>query len=110
MKNFTSFISSETFYKIIKILGDFIVNVTEKLLKEWLGTVIGQRFLKWLTDILVTRFYDKVVEPLMRVSVVRIGYYYDLNDVDNKIKKLKKAEDSNDVDEYLRTLNDVFRK
>ena len=102
--------NSEIFYKLVRILGDFLVNVTEKILKEWLGTVIGQRFLKWLTDILVTRFYDTIIEPIVRVGVIRAGYYYDKNDAENKIKKLNKAEESGDVDEYLRTLNDVFRR
>ena len=99
---------SETFYKVIRVIGDFLVDVTEKVLKEWLGTVIGQRFLKWITDILISRFFDTIIQPLIRVAVVRVGYYYDVNDAEDKIKKLKKAEDSNDVDEYLRTLNDVF--
>lgn len=94
----------------MKIIGDFFVNVTEEVLKQWLGTTVGQRFLKWFTDILVTRFYDKIVEPIVRVGVVRMGYYYDVNDAEEKIKKLKKAEDSNDSDAYRRALNDAFRK
>lgn len=105
MKNF---LSSDSFYKLIKIIGDFLVNASEQVVKQWLGTVIGQRFFKWLTDILITRFYDSIIEPLMRVGVVRVGYYYDLKDAENKIKKLKKAEASNDLEEYLRTLDDVF--
>lgn len=102
--------SSESVYSFLKIIGDYIVNITEGIVKQWLGTQVGGRFLKWLTDIIVTRFYDTIVIPLMRVSVIRLGYYYDIHDAENKIKKLKIAEDSNDVDEYLRTLNDVFRK
>ena len=102
--------SSESVYSILKVIGDFIVNSTEVLFKQWLGTVIGQRFLKWLTDILISRFYDTIIVPLMRVGVIRLGYYYDVNSAEEKIKKLKLAEDSNDVDEYLRTLNTVFTK
>lgn len=104
------FFSSESFYKIISVTGNFVVDATETVAKEWLGTVIGQRFLKWFTDIIVTRFFDTIAEPFMRVAAVRMGYYYDRSDAVDKFKKLKKAEDSNDVDEYLRTLNDVFRK
>lgn len=95
---------------MIKTFGNFLVNASEEVVKQWLGTQIGLRFFKWFTDIIISRFWNTIVEPFMRVAAVRVGYYYDVNDSDNKFKKLKKAEDSNDVDEYLRALNDVFRK
>ena len=101
---------SDKIFKTITTILDAIIGMIEGILKQWLGTVIGQRFLKWLTDILVTRFFDTIVEPLMRVGVVRVGYYFDLKDSKDRIKKLKAAEDSNNEQVYYDTLNDVFRK
>jgi hypothetical protein len=109
MKIFKS-LSSETFYKLISTLANGILNISEEFLKQWLGTVMGGRFLKWFTDILVKRFADQLVRPIIMLGVIRLGYYYDVHDAKNKIKKLENAEDANDEELYIRTLNDILRK
>lgn len=102
-------LSSEKFYELMKIIGDALVNMSEEFIKQWLGTQVGGRFMKWLTDILVTRFYDQTIKVFTRVGVIRLGYYYDEHDAANVIKKLKQAEEANDEDLYMRTLNDALR-
>ena len=104
------FLNSEKFYSLVSILGNFIVNSSEELVKQWLGTVVGQRFLKWFTDIIVSKFWDSFVEPLMRVGAVRAGYEYDKNNAEERFKKLKKVEGTTDEELYLRTLNDTFNR
>lgn len=101
---------SDKFYNLLKSISNVILGVSEEFLKQWLGTVIGQRVLKFIIDFLVSRLFSEVVEPLMRVGVIRAGYYYDINDAQEKIKKLKNAEDSNDKKLYIDTLNSILRK
>lgn len=101
---------SDKLYKFLKFISGNLLNVLEEFLKQWLGTVIGQRFLKFFIDFLVKRLFSQVVEPLMRVGVIRVGYMYDLHDAQNKIKKLEAAEASNNEELYIRTLNDILRK
>lgn len=105
---FKKLFTSDRFYGVVKAIANFGINSTETMLKEWLGTVIGQRMLKWLIDILITKFYDQIIDPIIRVGVIRVGYYYDVHDAKDKIKKLKNAEDANDKELYLRTLNDIL--
>jgi hypothetical protein len=109
MKIFKS-LSSDTFYKLISVLANGVLDISEGFLKQWLGTVIGGRFVKWFTDILVKRFADQLARPIIMLGVIRLGYYYDVHDAKNKIKKLENAEDANDEELYIRTLNDILRK
>jgi len=110
MKNiFKKLFSGEAFYTMLKSVGDTLVDMTEPLLKQWLGTVVGQRWLKWATDILVSRFYDTVVKVLLRVGTVRAGYIYDDSRADRIVIRLQTAEESNDEELYMRTLNDALR-
>lgn len=102
-------LSSEKLYELMKIIGDGLVNLSEEFVKQWLGTEMGGRFMKWLTDILVTRFYDQTIRVFTRVGVIRLGYYYDEHDAANIIKKLNQAEEANDDELYMRTLNDALR-
>lgn len=107
---FKKIFSGEAFYTLLSKVSNIILDMSEEVLKQWLGTVIGGRFLKWFTDILIKRFSAELVKPIIALGVIRLGYYYDEKDAENKIKKLKQAEDANDEDYYLRTLNDVLRK
>lgn len=102
--------NSENFYSFTKVIGDYIVNITEPMLKQFIGTYVGGRFLKWFTDILISRFYDTIVIPLIRVGVIRIGYYYDVRESEIIIRKLHEAEQANDDDLYMRTLNDALKR
>lgn len=103
------FFTSEGFYSILKSVTNFTFNTCEVALKEWLGTVIGQRFLKWFTDLIITKFFDTLVEPIVRVAVIRVGYYYDKHEASIIIRKLNEAEEANDEELYMRTLNDALR-
>lgn len=94
---------------MVKTVGDILVDMTEPLLKQWLGTVVGQRWLKWATDIIVSRFYDSVVKVLLRVGAVRAGYIFDDSHADRIIIRLQTAEETNDEELYMRTLNDALR-
>ena len=104
-----AYFTSDVFYNTATYIADKILDITEPLIKQWLGTVIGQRWLKWLTDVLVSRFYDQILRVLTTVGIIRLGYYYDVHDAENSIKKLHKAEDANDDELYMRTLNDALR-
>lgn len=101
---------SNKFYSVVKSISNTLLDISEPALKQWLGTVIGQRFLKWFTDIIIKRFFIEIAEPIMRVGVIRVGYYYDVNEAKDKIKKLKNAEDANNEELYIATLNDIRRK
>lgn len=101
--------SSEPFYQMLKKVADILVSMTEELLKQWLGTYVGGRFMKWLTDILVTKFYDQTIRIFTRVGVIRLGYIFDDRHADKIIIKLQTAEEANDEELYMRTLNDALR-
>jgi len=110
MKIILKLFSSDTYFNIITKISEGVIGMVEEVVKQWVGTAIGQRWLKWFTDILITRFGDTIVKPAMRVWLVREGYRYDQADAKDRIKKLKAAEGSNDEQVYYDTLNDVFRK
>jgi len=63
-------LSSEKFYSLVSVVGNFVVNSSEEVVKQWLGTVIGQRFLKWVTDIIVSKFWDSIVERLVSLKAI----------------------------------------
>jgi hypothetical protein len=110
MKNlFKKLFSGEAFYSMVKTVGDLLVNMTEQLIKQWLGTVVGGRFMKWLTDIMVTKFYDETIRIFTRVGVIRLGYHFDDSRADRVIIRLQLAEEANDEELYMRTLNDALR-
>jgi len=108
-EKFKAYFTSEVFYTLLKKIGDTLVDMTEPLLKQWLGTVVGQRWLKWFTDIIVTRFMDQIVRVIMRVGAVRAGYIFDDSRADRIVIRLQTAEENNDEDLYMRTLNDALR-
>jgi len=111
MKNiFKKIFSGEAFYAVLDKCSTILLDIGEEALKQWLGTVIGMRFTKWFTDTLVKRFGSQLVRPLTAIYVIKFGYYFDDNAADNKIKKLERAEDANDEEYYMRTLNDILRK
>jgi hypothetical protein len=110
MKNiFKKIFSGEAFYTMIKTVADLLVNMTEGVIKQWLGTVIGGRFMKWFTDILVTKFYDQTIRIFVRVGVIRLGYSFDDSHADRVVIRLQLAEEANDEELYMRTLNDALR-
>jgi len=104
-----AYFTSEVFYKTAKYIADKLLDITEPMIKQWLGTYVGGRFLKWFTDVLVTRFYDQIVRVLTRVGVIRLGYMFDDAQADRVVIRLQLAEESNDEDLYMRTLNDALR-
>lgn len=65
--------------------------------------------MKWLTDILITRFYDQTIRVFTRVGVIRLGYMFDDSHADRVIIRLQLAEEANDEELYMRTLNDALR-
>lgn len=110
MKNILKKIfSGEAFYTMAKTVADLLVTMTEEMIKQWLGTVIGGRFMKWLTDILVTKFYDQTIRVFTRVGVIRLGYMFDDSRADRVVLRLQLAEEANDEELYMRTLNDALR-
>ncbi len=101
--------TSDQFYTFIKKFSGLLTQILEEFIKQFLNTQVGQYFFKWFIDFIVTKFFDQLVKPIMRVAIIKVGYYYDVHDAENRIKKLKTAEESNDEDLYYRTLNDVLK-
>ena len=101
--------NSETFYKLLKASSNFLLTVLEKLLKAYLNTTLGQGSLKWFINFIVKRLRKEVAEPIMAVSLIKINYYYDTKDADNKVKRLIKAHESENEDLYYTTLNDILK-
>ena len=101
--------NTDKIYSITKRISDTLLNVLEKLSKEFVGTYVGQRFLKFITDFIVSRLFKEVAEPMMRVGVIKLNYYFDVNDSKNRIKRLVVAKESENEDLYRSTLNDIVK-
>lgn len=106
---FKKWFTSDIFYKIISVFGNFIVDVAEGIIKQWLGTVVGQRFFKWFTDKLTEKFFDQTIRVWTMVGTIRAGYMYDDSRADRIVIRLLEADEANDEDLYMRTLNDALR-
>lgn len=99
---------SNRFYNLLLKIFSVFEHVFLTLLKAYLNTVVGQNFFKKAVNYAVDKAWDEVVEPFMKVALVRAGYSYDVKQGKVLIEKLKQAEEANDQDTYDSTVDDIL--
>lgn len=96
---------------IKEILINFLKGEAIKIaLKNILGSVAMGGFKAWLIKFIVTELYEELGEPLIRAGINQVGYYYDKIDGKITIKKIDKAREEGDAENYRDGVNDIFTK
>lgn len=92
-----------------KILLDLLKGQAVKLaLKKLLGSAMVGGPKAWLIKFIVTELFEEVAEPLIRYALNQVGYYYDKIDGEVKIKKLNRARENNNEQDYNATIDDIL--
>ena len=84
--------------------GEFI----KLVLKKILGSAAMGGFQAWLVKYIVTELYDELGEPILKAGVNYVGYRYDKYKGKVHIRKLDKARDENDENNYNRTIDTIL--
>ena len=92
-----------------KILLDLLKGQAVKLaLKKLLGSAMVGGPKAWLIKFIVTELFEEIAEPFIRYALNQVGYYYDKIDGEVKIKKLDRARENNNEQDYNATIDDIL--
>lgn len=100
--------SSDQFYKLLSKITGFLSQFAEAFIKSYLNTQIGQGVLKRVIDFTVEKLFDEVVDPVLKVALVKIGYRYDVHQGKRLIEKLHRAEEEGNAEDYDNTTDVIL--
>jgi len=70
------------------------------------GPLLG--FRTWLVKLIITEFFEEIAEPLIRLSLRRLEYSYKKVEGKIIIKKIEKAKNENNQNDYDHSVDDIF--
>lgn len=100
--------TSNYFYNMLTKIYSVIEALFIACVKAYLNTYIGQAFLSKFINYAVDKFRDEIINPLMTIVLVRVGYSYDVSQGRVLIEKLKTAEENSDASTYDSTVDDIL--
>ena len=62
----------------------------------------------WIISFVVKNLWDEIAEPLIRSGLVEIQYLYEKQEGKVQIKKLEKAINENNKEDYEDTIDDIY--
>jgi hypothetical protein len=97
-------------------LRDAIIPIIKEYAVKWgvttaltaIGVSVGGIY-SWVATILAKILFDFIMEPLLQWSIRKGFLLYDTVDGQIKVKKLHKAKDENNQDDYDSTLDDIIK-
>ena len=87
---------------IVKLLEDKAIKYALKKL------LIKSGIKKWLVSYIIKEFFEEIGEPLIKVSLIELGYIK--NKLQGKItaEKIARARKYQNADDYHNAVNDIF--
>lgn len=72
-----------------------VLGICKIILKYILKNFISVGGLKgWLIKLVITEFYDEIAEPLIKLSMRKAGYIYEVNQGKHLLLEIENAENS----------------
>lgn len=96
------------FYKVMRKIWEVTEGILVNSTKAYLNTVVGQGMLKKLIGYTVDKFFDELIDPIMQVALVKMGYKYDVKDGQRMIEKLNVAKEEGNAQDYNSTVDDIL--
>lgn len=90
-----------------KIIAFFKTKFMEKAIVA-LFKIAPKGFYGWVVNIILSKLYDEIGEPLVEAGVRKVGYVYHKVEGKVLIKRLKKAQEDGNEDEYDDITTDIL--
>lgn len=88
--------------KILDFLKKKVITFAlKKLAKTWFAK-------EWLVAWIVKELFEEVVEPLVKIGLIEVGYAKDKIEGKITAKKIIEARRTGNAEEYHNTVNDMF--
>lgn len=100
--------NSDKFYKIILKVWEVGQKPLIAGLKAYLNTVVGQGILLKFINFAVDNLFEQIIDPVLKVALIKIGYKYDVKNGERLIEKLRKAEEDGNAEEYDHTVDVIL--
>lgn len=93
-------------------LRDILVNilkgkVVKMALVKFLGSAAAGGITGWLVTFIVEELFERVAEPIIRMSFRKGALFYDKTEGKLMVRKIRKAKEGKDEEEYRRTIGNV---
>ena len=104
---------AEIVKSLMKLLQDAAIEFMKQVaikgaMKAFLKTGAGVGFKAWLIKYIVTELAEEFGEPLVKAFFVEAGYQYERINGNILVKKLNRAREDGNVEDYNDTVDDIF--
>lgn len=88
--------------------GQVVKLALKKILSSSIGAVAGVQ--GWLVAFIVGELYDELAEPIVKLALREIGYHIEVVKGKTIVKKINKARQEGNHEDYRRNVDDLFNK